>query len=89
MLANQGISAQIDVSNMAEIRRPEENDCKVVPITHIWKSKNPGYGGIRHKDSHHAVFMEEKQPNFPQFIQMIPRSKITLSEKYKKLETRA
>jgi hypothetical protein len=89
MMENQGISHQIDVSNRIELRRPSTHDCKVVEISSNWKSKAPGYGAVRHKDSHHQIFLDETQDKFPKTIQVIPKNQITLSEKYSKLETRA
>jgi hypothetical protein len=58
MLSNQGISAQIDVSNRADLRRPSAKDCKVIPVTIDWKRKNSGYGNVRYNDSHKKIFLE-------------------------------
>lgn len=89
MLANQGISAQIDVSNRQELRRPTEYDCKVVPVTVDWKRKHPGYGAVRFEDSHRKIFMEQTKTSFPKTVQMIPRESITLAQNFVRPETRA
>ena len=88
MMENYGISNQIDVSNMEEVRRPESLDCKVVEVTVDWKRKNPGYGAVRHLDSHKAVFATEEQSNFPKTIMHIKKDQITLNRNFQKLESR-
>ena len=65
MLHNQGLSRQIDIYARPEFQKPIESDCPIIAVTTDWKTKNQGFGAVRHKDSHKAVFATETKKDFP------------------------